>query len=90
MYSDDVVTVFRDARPRAPVHVLIVTNRHIASLDEIGEADEKMTGHVLRVARDIARQEKLANGYRVRINVGPGGGQEVYHLHVHVLGTPAE
>lgn len=87
VYQDDLVTAFRDVKPQAPTHVLIVPNRVIATADDVTEADEPLLGRMLRVAADIARQEGVADGgYRLILNCRDHGGQEVYHLHLHLLG----
>lgn len=87
IYQDDLVTAFRDVKPQAPTHVLIVPNRVIATADDVTEADEPLLGRMLRVAADIARQEGVAEGgYRLILNCRDHGGQEVYHLHLHLLG----
>ena len=70
----------------APTHVLIIPKREIVSLDHMDEADGELLGHLLLVARRIAEQEGLKNGYRTVINTGRDGGQSVYHLHAHLLG----
>ena len=87
LFQDDHVIAFRDINPQAPVHVLIVTKKVIPSVDDIADEDESLVGHLFTVARDIARQEGLAeNGYRLIVNCGDDGGQEIYHLHVHLMG----
>lgn len=87
LHQDDRVTAFRDIHPRAPVHILIVPNRAIATANDIADADETLIGHMFTVARDLARREGIAeSGYRLIINCNRDGGQEVYHLHVHLLG----
>jgi histidine triad (HIT) family protein len=87
VYRDERVTAFRDIHPRAPVHILIVPNKPIATVNDIGDGDEALIGHLYTVARDLARREGLAeNGYRLIVNCNAHGGQEVYHLHVHLLG----
>jgi histidine triad (HIT) family protein len=87
VYEDDSVTAFHDKHPAAPVHVLIVPNRHINSVNELDEADEPMMGRLFTVARRIAEQEGIAeSGYRLIVNTGRDGGQAVYHLHMHLLG----
>jgi histidine triad (HIT) family protein len=81
---------FRDINPRAPVHVLVIPRRHIASLDALGADDHALAGRLLLVAGDVARQEGIADrGYRVIANVGAWGGQTVDHLHLHVMGGRA-
>jgi histidine triad (HIT) family protein len=87
VHQDDRVTAFRDIHPRAPVHILIVPNKPIPTANDIAEADEALIGHMYTVARDLARREGIAeSGYRLIINCNKDGGQEVYHLHVHLLG----
>ena len=87
VYQDDLVTAFRDIRPLAPTHILIVPNRVIPTLADVSADDEAVLGRLLRVASDLAADEGVARaGYRVMINCREHGGQEVYHLHLHLLG----
>ena len=87
IYQDNQVTAFRDIHPVAPIHVLITPNHHIASLSEIREEDENLIGHLFLVANQIAEQEGIQkNGYRLIINHGAHGGQEIFHLHLHLIG----
>lgn len=87
VFQDDRVTAFRDIRPRAPVHILIVPNKLIETANDIVDEDESLIGHLFTVARDLARQEGIAaDGYRLIINCNEHGGQEVYHLHLHLVG----
>src|SRR5262245_22047259 len=87
VYKDERVTAFRDIRPAAPTHILIVPNKPIATVNDVADADEPLLGHLFTVARDLARQEGIAeNGYRLIVNCNAHGGQEVYHLHLHLLG----
>lgn len=87
VYKDDRVTAFRDIRPAAPTHILIVPNKPIPTANDVADEDEPLIGHLFTVARDLARQEGIAeNGYRLIVNCNAHGGQEVYHLHVHLLG----
>ena len=87
VYQDDRVTAFRDIHPRAPTHILIVPNKPIPTANDIADSDEALVGHMFTVARDLARREGIAaDGYRLIINCNQHGGQEVYHLHVHLLG----
>lgn len=83
---DDGLVAFRDIAPRAPVHVLVVPERHIPSLHAVGADDEGLVLDCLRLAREVAEQEGVADGYRVTTNIGARGGQSVEHLHWHVLG----
>ena len=87
VYRDELVTAFRDIDPQAPVHVLIVPNHHVVSVTEAGPDDEPVLGRLFLAARSIAEQEGLAEGgYRLIVNCGAHGGQEVEHLHLHLLG----
>ena len=87
VYRDDRVIAFRDINPQAPVHILIVTKKVIPSVDEIADEDESLVGHLFTVARDVARQEGIAeSGYRLIVNCRDDGGQEIYHLHMHLIG----
>ncbi len=87
LFQDDQVTAFRDISPVAPTHILIVPNREIPTANEISADDEQLLGHMLVVARQLAAQEGIdADGYRLIINCNEHGGQEVYHLHLHLLG----
>jgi len=85
LYRDDLVTAFRDAHPAASTHILIVPNRHIESLNALLFEDEILGGHLLLVARELARSENiLAGGYSLTINTGLHAGQTVFHLHMHL------
>ncbi|MCP5339488.1 MAG: histidine triad nucleotide-binding protein [Steroidobacteraceae bacterium] len=87
VHQDNQVTAFRDIHPRAPTHILIVPNKPIPTADDIGDDDAALIGHMFLVARDLARREGLADaGYRLIINCKANGGQEVPHLHVHLVG----
>jgi histidine triad (HIT) family protein len=87
VYRDDRVVAFLDIRPAAPTHVLIVPRKVIATTDDIADEDESLIGHMVIVARNIAREYGVAkSGYRLIINCNPDSGQEVYHLHLHLLG----
>lgn len=87
VYQDERVIAFRDIRPRAPTHILVVPNKVIATSNDIADEDEALIGHLFTVARDLARQEGIAEkGYRLIINCNEHGGQEVYHLHLHLVG----
>jgi histidine triad (HIT) family protein len=87
VHQDDRVTAFLDIHPRAPVHILIVPNKVIPTANDIADEDEALVGHMFTVARDLARKNGIAeNGYRLIINCNQHGGQEVYHLHVHLVG----
>src|SRR3954471_11905375 len=87
VHQDERVTAFRDISPQAPVHVLIVPNKPIATVNDVTESDENMLGHMFVVARDIARKEGIAeNGFRLIVNCNKHGGQVVFHLHMHLVG----
>lgn len=87
VHQDDRAVVIRDLNPQAPMHLLVIPQEHIESLDDASQKDEALLGHLLRVAARVANAEGLAEGgYRTVINNGAGAGQSVLHLHVHVLG----
>ncbi|NDJ60207.1 MAG: HIT domain-containing protein [Chloroflexi bacterium] len=87
VYRDDLVTAFRDINPQAPTHILIVPNKEIPTADDVEAADEAALGRMLLAAKQIAREQGIAeSGYRLIINCREHGGQEVYHLHMHLLG----
>ncbi len=87
VYEDEHCLAFRDIHPQAPVHVLVIPRKPLRSLDDAGNADRDLLGHLLLAAARIARQEGIdADGYRVVTNIGPEGGQTVDHLHLHILG----
>ncbi|HRQ38784.1 MAG TPA: HIT domain-containing protein [Chloroflexota bacterium] len=87
VYRDELVTAFRDINPQAPTHILIVPNKEIATVNEVTEADEVAMGRLILAAKKIAEQEGIAeNGYRLIVNCGNHGHQEVFHLHMHLVG----
>ena len=86
VYRDEHVTAFRDIHPQAPVHVLIVPNRVIASALDVTEEDEPVLGRLFTAARRVAEQEGLADGFRLIVNCRAHGGQQVDHLHLHLMG----
>jgi histidine triad (HIT) family protein len=87
VYQDDQVTAFRDIRPAANTHILLIPNRHIASMNELKEEDEQEIGHLFTVAQRLADLEGIQNsGYRLIINNGPDANQTVFHIHLHLLG----
>jgi len=87
IFRDDLVTAFRDVHPVATTHVLVVPNRHIASVNDLEAGDEPLLGHMVLVAKQLAEKEGLSkHGYRLIINTGAHGGQSVFHLHVHLVG----
>jgi len=88
VYEDDDVIAFHDIHPAAPVHLLMVPKMHLDSLVEAGPEHEALFGKMLGLAPRLAKEQGCENGFRVVINNGPDGGQEVYHLHIHILGGP--
>ena len=87
LYQDEQVIAVRDINPRAPVHVLVVPRLHIPSMAEVKAEHELLLGHMVYIGSEMARKEGIAEkGYRVVINSGPDGRQEVPHLHLHILG----
>ena len=86
VYEDDQIVVFKDIYPRADVHLLMVPRQHIVSLSELDTVHDALIAKMMRLLPQIAKQQGLDNGFRSIINTGPGGGQEVYHLHIHLLG----
>lgn len=87
VYETDDVLAFRDINPQAPTHVLIIPKKRIATIDDIADEDERLMGKLFIAARDIARQEGIADsGYRVAMNCGENACQSVFHIHLHLLG----
>ena len=87
VFEDDLCLAFKDVNPVAPVHILIVPNKEIPTVNDIAEEDEKLVGRMFTVARKIAAEEGVAeDGYRLLINCNKHGGQEVFHLHMHLFG----
>jgi histidine triad (HIT) family protein len=91
VYEDDLCLAFRDVRPQAPVHLLVIPKKEIPSAGEITAADESLVGHLFVVMAQLSRQLGLTGGYRVVTNCGRDAGQEVMHLHFHLLaGRPLQ
>lgn len=86
VFEDDELLVIHDIHPAAPVHLLMMPKEHFVTLDEAAEGHEALLGRMLRLAPRLAREQGATNGYRVVANNGPDGGQEIDHLHFHVLG----
>lgn len=87
IYEDELACAFFDVNPQAPKHILIVPREHMDSLNDAAQGDEKLLGHLIRLASKIANQLEIAeSGFRAVINTGPDGGQTISHLHVHLLG----
>ncbi|HFQ13881.1 MAG TPA: histidine triad nucleotide-binding protein [Gammaproteobacteria bacterium] len=86
VYEDEQVVAFRDINPKADVHLLVIPRRHIAGLNELEPAHDALIAHIMRLLPALAREQGLESGFRTIINTGRDGGQEVFHLHVHLLG----
>ncbi len=87
LYQDDLVTAFRDIHPQAPIHILIVPNKPIPTVNDVQPEDEAMLGRLFTVASKLAQDLGIAeDGYRLLVNCNQHGGQVVYHLHMHLLG----
>jgi histidine triad (HIT) family protein len=87
VYEDDLTLAFHDAKPQAPTHILVIPKEHLESLNDAGQSDEALLGHLLRVVSKIANKLEVAeSGFRAVINTGENSGQSVFHLHVHLLG----
>lgn len=90
VYEDDLVVAFHDQAPLAPVHILIIPRQHIPTFDDLEDRHKDLAGHLLLVSQKIARQNNLQDkGYRLTMNCGRDAGQEVDHLHFHLLGGRA-
>jgi histidine triad (HIT) family protein len=89
VHENDEAVVFRDAHPQAPVHLLVVPRRHLASLDEASVGDRALLGGLLLAVKEVAAKEGIAGAYRVVHNCGASAGQSVFHAHFHVLGGRA-
>ena len=88
VFEDDELISFHDINPWAPVHVLVIPKVHIATLADVGPEHDALLGRLLGLAPRLMKQLGVVGGFRTLINSGPDGGQEVYHLHMHVLGGP--
>lgn len=87
VYQDEWATAFRDINPQAPTHILVIPNRHIASLAELRADDQDLMGRLVYTCSQVAASEGLGDsGYRLVVNCGNDGGQEVGHIHFHILG----
>ena len=86
LHEDDLCIAFRDIAPQAPVHVLVVPRKAIPRIAEASSDDQALLGHLLLVARKVAHELNLKNGFRIVINNGKDGGESVPHLHIHLLG----
>lgn len=87
VYQDNDIIAFRDIKPQAPAHLLVIPKRHIATIDDCNDADNLLLGNMILRAQKLAQSEGLSEkGYRLVFNINSGGGQEVYHIHLHLLG----
>ncbi len=86
VYENDKVFAFEDIKPQAPTHVLIIPKKHIRGLKEAKPEDAEIIGYMNLVAAQIARERGIEDGYRTVFNVGPGSGQSVFHIHLHLIG----
>ncbi len=87
VYEDERILAFENIRPLAPVHVLVIPKRHISTVNDIKEEDAELIGHIWKKMKKIAEEKKIkGKGYKVAVNVGEEGGQEIFHLHYHLLG----
>jgi histidine triad (HIT) family protein len=87
LYQDESLVVFKDIRPHAPVHLLIVAKEHIRSLNDLKEKDKDIMFKMILKAKEMAKEQSIAeSGYRLVFNVERGGGQVIFHLHLHLLG----
>ncbi len=84
LYEDDTVVVFKDIHPHAPIHLLIVPKKHIEGIQAVEKEDERVLGKMLLIARKMAEKKKL-QGYKLFFNCGKLGGQEIFHLHLHLI-----
>lgn len=89
LYEDEQVVAFADIQPQAPVHILIIPKKHVPSLAHLEESDEALMGRVIMVAKKLAEEKGLSDGYRLVTNCGESAGQTVMHLHFHLLGGRA-
>jgi len=86
VYEDDQIFVFKDINPKAAVHLLVIPKIHLDSLDDLKIEHQSLIAHMMLKLPELARSQGLDNGFRTIINTGPDGGQEVGHLHIHILG----
>jgi histidine triad (HIT) family protein len=87
LHQDDTLVVFRDINPHAPVHLLVVPRKHIRSINDLKPEDGPIVSHIIAVAKEMAKKESVnVSGYKLLFNVERGGGQFVFHLHLHLIG----
>ena len=85
IYEDDLCLAFRDINPQAPVHILIIPKKPLPELNDAGIEDERLLGHLMLAAKIVADQEGVADAFRLVLNNGAGAGQEIFHMHFHLL-----
>jgi len=85
VHEDDLSLAFRDINPQAPVHILIIPKKPISKLNDAEVSDQELLGHLMLVANKIAEKEGVADAFRLVLNNGAGAGQEVFHMHFHLL-----
>ncbi len=88
IFEDEHAIAFFDIAPAAPTHILLIPKQHIASLADLKPENAPLMGHLMSLVPQLAHDQGLTNGFRTIINTGQVGGQEVYHLHIHILGGP--
>ena len=87
LYEDDHYAVFKDINPAAPVHLLLIPKKHIRSMNDVTVEDEKLIAGLFLIAKDMAKSQGVnASGYKLLFNVEKGGGQEIFHVHLHLIG----
>lgn len=87
VYEDEHVLAFNDINPQAPIHILIIPKKHISTINEVEIEDTALVGHIIQTAKHLAKEQGIEqSGYRLIFNVNSAGGQEVYHIHLHLLG----
>jgi histidine triad (HIT) family protein len=87
LYQSDSLVVFKDINPHAPVHLLLVPKKHIRSINDLSDADQEILAELIMVAKEMAKEHGVAkSGYKLLYNVEKGGGQLIFHLHLHLIG----
>ncbi|HXV47555.1 MAG TPA: histidine triad nucleotide-binding protein [Candidatus Binatia bacterium] len=87
VYQNDAILAFKDIAPKAPVHILLIPRKHLASVADVGDQDRALIGQIFQAAAQLARDQGIAeSGYRIVVNSGSDAGQSVFHLHYHLLG----
>lgn len=86
VYEDDKILAFKDINPRTQVHLLTIPKSHIESLADIDDTHDELMAHMMKMQKRLAKEQGLETGFRTIVNTGKGGGQEVFHLHIHLLG----